>query len=113
MELREALTQISEIREQVARAETFRGFKALPVAFSGVLALVSAVIQHVWLPEPSQNITAYLGLWTGAALISLLATGVFVVLHCLHSTSHLTRTTSILAISQFLPCVVGGALVTF
>ena len=39
MELREALTQISEIRRQVARAQLFRGYRALPVAFSGLTAL--------------------------------------------------------------------------
>ena len=35
MELREALTQITEIRLQLARTEVFRGYRAMPVAFSG------------------------------------------------------------------------------
>src|SRR5437870_2077578 len=38
MDLQEALSQISEIRQQVARSETFRGYRAAPVAFSGVVA---------------------------------------------------------------------------
>ena len=37
MELREALTQITEIRQQLARTEVFRGYRAMPVAFSGVV----------------------------------------------------------------------------
>ena len=35
MELREALTQITEIRLQMARTEVFRGYRAIPAAFSG------------------------------------------------------------------------------
>ena len=33
MELREALTQITEIRLQMARTEVFRGYRAVPAAF--------------------------------------------------------------------------------
>ena len=39
MELREALTQITEIRLQMARTEVFRGYRAVPAAFSGAVAL--------------------------------------------------------------------------
>ena len=42
MDLHEALTQISEIRQQVARTETFRGYRAAPVAFSALIACVAA-----------------------------------------------------------------------
>ena len=47
MELREALTQITEIRLQLARTEVFRGYRAMPVAFSGGVALLAALV--VWL----------------------------------------------------------------
>ena len=44
MELREALTQISEIRAQVARTEMFRGYRSLTVAFTGLLAFCAAPV---------------------------------------------------------------------
>ena len=48
MELREALVQISEIRLHVERMEAFRGFRAVPVAISGGLALtVASVSKHL------------------------------------------------------------------
>src|SRR5262249_20276082 len=75
MELHEALTQISEIRKQMARTEVFRGYRALPVAFSGVLAVAAAVAQALWIPEPAQQISAYLLLWVGTAVVSGLAAG--------------------------------------
>ena len=39
MELREALNQIAVIRQRLAASELFRGYRALPVGASGLLAL--------------------------------------------------------------------------
>ncbi|HZZ77064.1 MAG TPA: hypothetical protein VFE62_01015 [Gemmataceae bacterium] len=113
MDLHEALAQISEIREQVARTQTFRGYRAAPVAFSGLVAFMAATLQDVLVPEPSKNLTAYLGLWVGAAVLSMIVTGVAMILYCRKSTSSLSRPNSILAVGQFLPSVVAGGLVTF
>jgi hypothetical protein len=113
MELREALTQISEIRRQVARTEVFRGYRALPVALSGLLALTVAGVQQLWLPDPAQNIVAYLALWVGAALLSMLATGMEMALHLRRSASSLERQTVGLALGQFVPSIVAGGLVMY
>jgi hypothetical protein len=113
MDLHEALAQISEIREQVARTETFRGYRAVPVAFSGVVACLAAAFQNVLIPEPANDLTSYLDLWIGAALLSMAVTGVAMILHCKKSPSSLTKPITILAVGQFLPSVVAGGLVTF
>jgi hypothetical protein len=110
MELHEALTQIAEIRQQVARTEVFRGYRALPVAFSGVLAFLAAGIQALWIPDPLQNISAYLALWVGAALVSMLATGVEMILHYRLPTSAFNRAKTLQAVGQFLPSIVAGGL---
>ena len=112
MDLREALTQIATIRQQVAQTETFRGYRAAPVALSGVLAWLAAALQAWQLPEPAQNPGAWLTLWIGAALCSLVVTGMAVALHCWHAPSPLSRTLTSLALGQFLPCLVTGGLVT-
>jgi hypothetical protein len=112
MELRDALTQISQIRQQVAQTEVFRGYRALPVAFSGFLAMGTAALQAVWLPDPGQNTSAYLFLWLGAAVLSMLATGIEIALHCRYRSSAIERTKSWLAVSQFLPSIAAGALLT-
>jgi hypothetical protein len=113
MDLHEALTQISEIRQQVARTETFRGYRAGPVAFSGVVAIIAAGLQHQLTPTPAHDLSAYLALWIGAAVLSMLVTGIVMVWHCRESTSSLTKPNTILAVGQFLPSVVAGGLVTF
>jgi len=112
MELRDALTQISQIRQQVAQTEVFRGYRAVPVAFSGLLAMGTAAFQAFWLPDPEQNIPAYLYLWLGAAVLSMLATGIEMTLHWRFRASAIERTKLWLAVSQFLPSVAAGALLT-
>ena len=69
MQLRDALTQISEIREQIARNQVFRGFRALPTATAGVLALLAAFAQGTWIAEPAADVGAYLALWIGIAAV--------------------------------------------
>ena len=110
MELREALGQIDEIRRQMARTEVFRGFRSLPVAFTGTLALAASVVQSVWIPEPTRDISSYLTLWIGAAAVGVAAAGV----EMLNRTrrSRWTREQAWLAVEQFLPCLVAGGLST-
>jgi hypothetical protein len=112
MELRDALTQISEIRRQVARTEVFRGYKSLPVAFSGALAVAAAVFQEFWIPDPSKAIGAYLTLWLGAALVSALAAGVEMALRYWRTDSAIHRDITWLALEQFLPAIFAGGLLT-
>ena len=45
MELTDALGSISEIRAQLARTETFRGFRSLTVGCSGLLGVGAALHQ--------------------------------------------------------------------
>lgn len=110
MDLHEALTQISEIRQRVAQTETFRGYRAAPVAFSGVVAWTAGFCQYQWMPTPANDPLAYISLWVGAALLSMVVTGVFMWLHCTQSRLAVTRPTTMLAIGQFLPCIVAGGL---
>jgi len=112
MELREALTQITEIRLQLARTEVFRGYRAMPVAFSGLVALLAAVIQAVTITDPMSQIGAYLALWIGAAVVSGLAAGLEMVVRARNATSPLTRELTWLAVEQFCPCLLAGALLT-
>ena len=76
MEIRQAIAQVSEIREHLARTEVFRGYRSLTVGFSGLVGLAAAVVQASWLPKPTERLGAYLALWFGAAAINLVVVGV-------------------------------------
>jgi hypothetical protein len=111
MELREALSQIAEIRQQMARTEVFRGYRSVPVAFSGILAWAAALTQAIWIPEPSRDVRSYLTLWIGAAAVGIVAAAVEMALRARHS-SRWRREQTWLAVEQFLPCIVAGGLLT-
>jgi hypothetical protein len=112
MELRDALTQITEIRLQLARTEVFRGYRAMPVAFSGGVAVLAALVQTATLSDPMVQIGPYLALWIGAAVVSAFAAGLEMMIRARNAATPMTRELTWLALEQFCPCLIGGALVT-
>ncbi len=112
MELRDALQQISEIRQQMARSEVFRGYRSLTVGFSGGLGLLAAALQSLWVPAPAADLNRYLTLWIGVATISTLVCGTELYLRAKNAGSGLARDMTRLAVEQFAPCLLVGALLT-
>jgi hypothetical protein len=112
MELHEALSQISEIRAQIARTETFGGFRSLTVGFSGVLGIAASVVQADRLPRPMDQIWDYIDLWAAVAVISLIVVAIELIYSDTVARSTLRRRLTLLAIGQFVPCLIAGGAVT-
>lgn len=112
MELRDAIDQISAIRSHLAATERLRGLRAVPVAFSGLLALVAASWQALWIADPLSAPARYLLLWVGAAVISALAAGLELAYRVARSPSRLSVENALLALRQFSPAVFAGGAVT-
>jgi len=112
LELRSALEQISDIRQQMARSEVFRGYRPLTVGLSGVLGLSAAAFQSHWVVSPATELGRYLSLWVSVALISSSIAGVELFLSAKQAGAGLTRERTRLAVEQFLPCLAVGALLT-
>lgn len=112
MELQEAVSQIAEIRQQIARATVFRGYRSLPVAFSGFLALFVACVQGVLIPEPKAAIGLYLSIWVATAVVSFAAAGLEMAYRLWRTDSPLQRDLTLLALEQFLPSLVAGSMLT-
>jgi len=112
MELHEALSQISQIRQQMARTALFRGYRSATAAFSGVVAIAAAAAQSVLVPEPHKNVKGYLAVWLFAALLSVAAAATEMILRCIKSHSPLQKELTIQAAEQFVPALVAGALLT-
>ena len=113
MELREALVQISEIRAQMARGQVFRGYRSVTTAVSGAIALIAAALQPVLVPEPASHVKAYVIHWSAAAALSLAVVAVEMIVRARRSQSHVQSQLTLLAVEQFMPSVVAGALVTY
>ncbi|MBX3437221.1 MAG: hypothetical protein KF861_07015, partial [Planctomycetaceae bacterium] len=102
----------SQIRAQVARTETFRGFRSATVGFSGLLGVLAAFVQSQRVPHPSVQVQQFVELWVGVATISLVVVGAEMACRWMVESSSLKRRLTVLAIQQFAPCLVAGAIVT-
>lgn len=112
MELQDALAQITEIRRQIARTETFRGYRAATVAATAGVALLTGCVQAVCLPQAASDPLRYVGLWGGGAALCLSVTGLELALRCKRAVcNHASRVTW-LAVEQFLPAVLVGGVLT-
>ena len=112
MHLHDALAQITEIRSQMARTQTFRGYRSATVAFSGLLALAVSAVQAAWIPHPRQDVEAYVKLWAAIAALSVAVVAVELVIHCRRAGSPLTTQVTWLAVQQFAPCILVGGITT-
>jgi len=110
-ELHDALSQIREIRSRIESSQTFRGYRALPTAVSGLFAAGTAVAQH-FLVGPGA-LRSYVWLWVACALASMGLAGIAMAVHCLQSESPLTRARSLSAIGRIGAPLVVGALITW
>jgi len=113
MELRDALDQITTIRSQLAATNHLKSLRAIPVALSGALAIVVAIVQTYWLEDPLNYPRRYLALWGGAALVSAILASALVARRTLRCPGELSAANAWLAVRQFAPSLIVGAVVTW
>jgi fumarate reductase subunit D len=111
-DLDKALADITAIRSQMARGAEFRGYGPMTVAATGVLAVVAAGIQALWLPDPASQVLAYLGLWVATAAISVVLIGIEMVARTRRIHTGLADEMIHAATEQFMPAGVAGVLLT-
>ena len=113
MELRDALSQIADIRLQMARTRVFRGYRSTTTLFSALVAVATAIVQSIWIPDAPRHVDSYLTLWFSSAVLCLLVVGAGIFLRYWKTDSSLHRELTFLAIQQFIPCIVVGGLLTY
>jgi hypothetical protein len=111
-DLHKALGDINSIRRQMARSTEFRGYGPATLAATAFLALSSAVVQGVWLPDPAGHIPTYLGIWVSTAVVSAALIGVQTVTRSQRMHSGMADAMIRMAVEQFLPAAGAGALLT-
>jgi hypothetical protein len=113
MELQDALTQIADIRLQMARTRMFRGYRSGTTLFSAGVAVTTALFQSAWIPNPSKQVAAYLWLWLSAAALCITVIGARIFVRYWRDESSLERELTVLALEGFIPCIAAGGLLTF
>jgi hypothetical protein len=69
-DLDKALADIFTIRSQIAAGTAFRGYGPAAVAATGGLALATALVQFLWLDDPTGHPLIFFAGWAAAALVS-------------------------------------------
>ena len=112
-ELQQALSEIHSIRNQVAQGTEFRGYGPASIAASGILALLVAAVQSQWMAKPGKaNLTVWLGVWGGTAVMSMFLTGIETFTRARRMHVGFAREMVQSAVAQFLPAVMVGFLLT-
>jgi hypothetical protein len=112
-ELEQALSEIHSIRNQVAHGTEFRGYGPASIAVSGVLALLVAAVQTQWMANPAKpDLAMWLGVWAGTAAVALCLTGIETLVRARRVHVGFAREMVQSAVTQFLPAVMVGFLLT-
>jgi len=110
MQLDDALEQISEIHAQVLKSEVFRGYRAVTMSLTAVVAVVAAIVQPVIL-----GVTTPLGfVWYWVCVAALCATLCAVdILRSMRLSGESGQgARTVLVVLQSLPALLVGAVAT-
>lgn len=111
-DLNKALSDISNIRRQVARTTEFRGYGPATLAATACFAIAAACAQARWIPDPAVHFPAYLSTWISTALVSAALIGAQMHTRSRRIHSGMADEMIWMAVEQFLPAVGAGALIT-
>lgn len=111
-ELNKALDDIAALRSQVARSSEFQGYGPTTLAATSGVAVIAAIAQGYFIPQPALDVFAYLALWVGAAGLSVILIALEVVTRSRRAHSGLAHEMVTSAAEQLLPAIAAGVLLT-
>ena len=109
-DLDKALADILAIRSQIAAGTAFRGYGPATVAATAGVALITSVLQVLWLDNPTGSPLTFLAGWTVAAVVSGVL--IFIEMRARSRRHHSGLADAMIqqAVEQFLPAGVAGLL---
>jgi hypothetical protein len=110
-DLHKALADIGSIRQQLAAGTMFRGFGPAVIAVTGVLALVTAAAQSLWLDDPTREPGLFLAGWFVVSAASAALIGAEMVARTRRHHSGLADAMLLNAVEQFLPAGAAGVAI--
>ncbi len=76
MNIHRALSDIAEIRAQLDRTETYRGFRSAAVGVSAVVLAIGVWAESRWVTDWTSQIDRYLTIWFCVAIVSATIAGI-------------------------------------
>jgi len=112
MQLQHALLEIAEIRERVAAAQVFRGYRAHGAIFSALLAFLTASLQQWVVVEPAGHLQTYVLLWSAVAGLSVAANAVDLLVRWAGDATGREAARTLTALRALAPSLATGGLAT-
>jgi hypothetical protein len=109
-DLDKALADIFAIRSQIAAGTAFRGYGPAAVAATSGVALITTILQFLWLDDPTGYPVAFFSGWAAAALVSGAMIWIEMLARSRRHHSGLADAMIHQAIEQFLPAGIAGVL---
>jgi len=110
MELKTALNQLANIHAQLSKTQVYQGIRALPVALSGLSALLGALLQQVYFYP--QLATDFVLFWVILAVLNLMCMAAFIGYRHYQQGSHWEYHQMHEILMQFIPTLLVGGLIT-
>ena len=107
-----ALTDIANIRSQLAAGTLFRGFGPAVIAVTGGLAFAAAIAQSSWPAVLADDPVRFVVCWIAVALVAVVLVGVEMLARSRRLHGGMADAMILAAVEQFLPAGVAGAAVT-
>jgi len=110
MDFSKALSQIADIHQQLAKGETYRGYRSLPLAASGLIGLAAG-----WMQVPSLGVTDPVGFvtyWVAIAACAGFVGGSEILYNYIVHDDRAARRRTRLVVGRFVPSVLAGAIIT-
>ncbi len=108
----EAISRIDAIHSVMGRATVFRGYRSQSTFFSAFLAIIAAIVQSRFVPEPVQSLHKFLLIWISVAVVSLISAGWHFFSEVPDNSSPGERTRRRSALLQLCPGLAVGAGLT-
>jgi len=112
-DLDKALADILAIRSQLAAGTAFRGYGPATIAVTGGVALLTAVLQWRWLPDPTAQPLTFFTSWAIASGLSAILIWIEMRARSRRHHSGLADAMIYQAVEQFLPAGAAGVLLAF
>ena len=110
MDVSRALSQIAEIHQQIAKGEVYRGYRSLPVAASGLIGILAAALQP-WAVTAGDAV-GFVIYWSWVAVVAGIVGASEIVYNYAAREEDADRRRTRRVIGQFLPSVLGAAVIT-
>src|ERR1700712_1764040 len=102
-DINKALSDIGEIRIQIAAGTSFRGYGPVAIVLTGLIGIATAIAQNLFEIQPGTTPALFVWSWVGAGLLSAAVVRIEMQGRSRRHHSSLADTMIAQAIEQFLP----------